>query len=228
MASPTIVAHRGLHDEHPENSLEAMRAAWSAGLVWCECDVRGSSEDEPVVFHDETLDRLTEARGPVDRLSLKDLQSLRLRLAGGALSPATIPTFEAIVNATPPAGRLLVEIKPEASPATVERAMRMLDPHRCVIQSFDRRILRRVHELDARFALEVLAEDAGRPIEDGPWRGINAQLSTLTPERVQAFRARGWRAGAWTVNTDEDIRRAIGLNLDTIITDRPLRVREML
>ena len=37
---PIIVAHRGLHHVHPENSLAAFRAAWDAGIAWCECDVQ--------------------------------------------------------------------------------------------------------------------------------------------------------------------------------------------
>jgi glycerophosphoryl diester phosphodiesterase len=61
MTSPIVVAHRGLHDEHPENSLRAFLAAWEAGVEWCECDVRGSREHEPFVIHDETLERTTDA-----------------------------------------------------------------------------------------------------------------------------------------------------------------------
>ena len=44
--SPTIVAHRGLHEKHTENSLAAFKAAWESGIEWCECDVRDHATDQ--------------------------------------------------------------------------------------------------------------------------------------------------------------------------------------
>ena len=58
------IAHRGLHDAAKgiiENSLAAARAA-IAGNYAIECDAQLSADGEAVVFHDDTLDRLTEAR----------------------------------------------------------------------------------------------------------------------------------------------------------------------
>src|SRR5690242_5942993 len=126
MPTPIIVAHRGLHHEHPENSLEAFDAAWAAGFEWCECDVRGSADDVPFVIHDETLDRTTRGRGRIDAASSEQLSRL-------------IPTFQELIEATPPSGRLLVEIKPGVSQGTIVRTMELCDG-RCVVQSFDPRI----------------------------------------------------------------------------------------
>lgn len=55
---PAGFAHRGLHGgKVPENSLAAARAAVDIG-AGIECDVRLSSDGQPLVFHDETLERL--------------------------------------------------------------------------------------------------------------------------------------------------------------------------
>ena len=65
------IAHRGLHDAARgvvENTLPAFEAA-VAGNYAIELDVQPSADGEAVVFHDETLDRLTEARGPVAALT---------------------------------------------------------------------------------------------------------------------------------------------------------------
>ena len=59
------------------------------------------------------------------------------------------------------------------------------------------------------------------------WSAINVQHERLTAESVARIRRIGLAVGAWTVNADEEIRRMIALGVDTIISDRPLRVRDI-
>src|SRR2546425_9621791 len=73
---PIIVAHRGLHDKHVENSLAAFKAAWEAGIEWCECDVHFSSDGVAVVIHDDTVDRTTSGTGFVANLNAKQLKKM--------------------------------------------------------------------------------------------------------------------------------------------------------
>lgn len=83
------VAHRGLWspDGAPENSLGAFQAACAAGYG-IELDVHLSSDGEAVVFHDDTLTRMTGAEGrPRDRTAA---ELADLRLAG---SDEKIPTL---------------------------------------------------------------------------------------------------------------------------------------
>jgi glycerophosphoryl diester phosphodiesterase len=75
------IAHRGLHDLAKgvaENSLSAARAAACAGYA-IECDVQASADGEVVVFHDETLERLTDATGRLDALTRFEIARLTLR-----------------------------------------------------------------------------------------------------------------------------------------------------
>ncbi len=60
------IAHRGLHDATMgviENTLAAAEAAIGGGFA-IECDIQLSADGEAIVFHDETLDRLTDAIRP--------------------------------------------------------------------------------------------------------------------------------------------------------------------
>lgn len=74
------IAHRGLWspDGPPENSLSAFQAAGAAGYG-IELDVQLSADGEAVVFHDETLERMTGRPGRVRDLSAADLADLRLK-----------------------------------------------------------------------------------------------------------------------------------------------------
>jgi glycerophosphoryl diester phosphodiesterase len=99
-------AHRGLHGgAAPENSLSACAAAAARGFG-IECDVQLTADDEAVVFHDFTLDRLTGERGPVVEHSAAALAAVPL--AGAA---EMIPSLQRLLDQV--AGRvpLLIELK---------------------------------------------------------------------------------------------------------------------
>ena len=87
------IAHRGWHgDGRIENSLSAARAAIAAGFA-IECDIQRSADGEAVVFHDDTLERLTSAPGRIADYSTTRLAALRL---GGAADP--IPTLTQLLK----------------------------------------------------------------------------------------------------------------------------------
>ena len=117
--TPVVIAHRGLHDEHPENSLAAFRAAWDADVEWCECDVRMTSCFTPVVIHDQTLDRMTSAVGRVDQARWATAGQARLRRPNGLLSEHTLPALRDVLPDVGPRRRMLVEIKPDPRPSLV-------------------------------------------------------------------------------------------------------------
>ena len=102
------IAHRGLHDcgrgAIIENSPSAARAAIAHGFA-IECDVQLSGDGEAMVFHDFTLERLTERSGRVDGLLARALQETRLR-GGDAI--ATLPEFLDLIGGATP---LVCEIK---------------------------------------------------------------------------------------------------------------------
>jgi glycerophosphoryl diester phosphodiesterase len=75
------IAHRGLHDEARgivENTASAFEAAIAGGYA-IETDVQAAAGNEPVVFHDETLERLTGNSSEVNALGPKALRRVSLR-----------------------------------------------------------------------------------------------------------------------------------------------------
>lgn len=53
-----LVAHRGDHEDTPENTLASFERAVAAGACWLECDIQFTRDTEPVVLHDDHLGRL--------------------------------------------------------------------------------------------------------------------------------------------------------------------------
>lgn len=104
------IAHRGLHSAKRgiiENTEPAFAAAIAKGYG-IECDLRPATGGLPIVFHDETLNRLVEGRGPVAALSAADLKRLLYRN-----SRTHIQTFAELLEQVSGKVPLLVEIKSE-------------------------------------------------------------------------------------------------------------------
>ena len=105
------ITHRGYHNRALgiiENSGQAMSAAVAAGYG-IEIDLQLSADGVPMVFHDETLDRLTAEHGDLNTRTAAELQAIRL-----TDSTDTIPTLAAVLALI--AGRvpLLIEIKDQS------------------------------------------------------------------------------------------------------------------
>ncbi|MCJ2188904.1 glycerophosphodiester phosphodiesterase family protein [Novosphingobium beihaiensis] len=133
-------AHRGLHDAGvPENSRSAFERAAMSGFG-IELDVQRSSDGLPVVFHDETLDRMTGETGALARRSAAQLGAVRLAGTG-----QTIPTLRQVLADV--AGRVPVLIEIKSGPDTRVAALclavrRVLEGYTGLhaVMSFDPRV----------------------------------------------------------------------------------------
>ena len=100
------IAHRGLHnDEFPENSLGAFQNAINNGYP-IELDAHIISDGTLVVFHDDSLSRMTGKDGYLKNLTKSDLENYHL-----ADTEYTIPTFEDVLTLIDGKVPLLIEVK---------------------------------------------------------------------------------------------------------------------
>jgi len=71
-----VIAHRGEHREHPENTLPAYRAAIELGCDYMEVDVRTTADGALAAIHNDTLDGRTNGRGRVEDMTLAQIRKL--------------------------------------------------------------------------------------------------------------------------------------------------------
>ncbi len=192
MASYSRVwGHRGCRGtgNPPENSLEAFQSAMRQGASGIELDVFLSSDNHLVVFHDETLERMSDGNGPVSSLTLSELKQLRLRNAYGDLTEQEIPTLDEVftlldgcrsLQTESPSDLqraeqfvLNIEIKGLGIATRVERAIEAhlgtnWKYHNILVSSFDMGSLEELRTLNPKIPVAVLF--AG-PIADPrePW-----------------------------------------------------------
>lgn len=104
-----IAAHRGGHQQLPENSLAAIDAAIAQGATIVELDVRSTKDGVLLLMHDKTVDRTTSGKGLISELTFAEVQQLYLRdEPRGKLSQHRVPTFEEALRACK--GKVILDI----------------------------------------------------------------------------------------------------------------------
>jgi glycerophosphoryl diester phosphodiesterase len=88
-----------------ENTLAAAEAAIIHNFA-IEVDLQHTADDRIVVFHDDTLDRLTKTSGRVERKTLAELRGVRFRAGDAA-----IPTLEDLLDLVDGRVPLILEMK---------------------------------------------------------------------------------------------------------------------
>jgi glycerophosphoryl diester phosphodiesterase len=238
ISQPVVFAHRGASAAAPENTLAAFKRGVEMGAPAIELDVKLSADGHVVVIHDQRVDRTTNGRGDVGKLSLEEMQALD---AGSHFSPQfageKIPTLAEVFEEVGTKIFINVELTNYASPGDglSERVAELVRRHamqeRVMFSSFHPLNLIRMRRLLPSVPSGLLAQQGTH----GRWaRGFIGRL--VTPGNIhpyfddvdQAFvqsqkttNHPARRIHVWTVNDPQDMRRLFDLGVDGIFTDYP-------
>lgn len=242
---PIAMAHRGFSREGLENSMAAFRAAVELGYRYLETDVHTTADGVVLVFHDETLDRVTDGSGKVSELPVHAVAKARI----GGREP--IPRLEELLGELPDA-RLNVDVKDWNSVRSIAAAIEYHQVHhRVLLTSFSDRRRRAVLKLLSRpvaasagvvsvglFTLlgRLLPEPVFRWVMRGNLRGVHAlqvpvrygRVEVVTPGFIRRAHALGLVVHVWTINDPGEMRRLLDLGVDGLVTDRADLLREVL
>ncbi|MCG8359103.1 MAG: glycerophosphoryl diester phosphodiesterase [Kiloniellales bacterium] len=232
---PRLMGHRGVLAYCPENSLAGLRKTAALGLGWVEFDVMLTGDGVPVLFHDDTLKRMTGIEGEMAKTRLADLAGLTV--GGGydrAFADEGIPTLETAVGVLLDCGlHPNVEIKPtpgrdvETAVATLEVLARCW-PSRApapMISSFSRMSLAAAYALQPTWPRAFIALKA-----PSDWRDVLRALGCqafhlyhkrLTRRLATEVKAAGYQLACFTVNDPKRAKRFAGWPIDCLISDAP-------
>ncbi len=232
--------HRGASRVAPENTLPAFEAAVRLGVNMVELDYLHTADGVPVAFHDEELDRLTDARprwgGEKIPLASKTLTELETLDAGSWFSPAfagtRIPTLEAAIDTILTGSLALIERKAGDAATLVELANRKRCVGRIAVMAFDWDFLRECRQLSQTLVLGALGEHDVKSRQLDEMQSFGAAFAGwnnkhLTKRHIDAMHERGLRASVWTVDDPRRAEELIGFGVDMITSNVPDAIQKV-
>lgn len=135
-----FIAHRGLYNrlDTPENSMKAFKNAISKGYA-IELDINMTLDGHLVVFHDQTLKRMTGIKNDITTLNLNEIKKLKLLGTNN-----NIPTFEDVLMVVNGKVPLMIEVKRnEKYKELMPKLIKLLEKYngKYIIESFDPRVI---------------------------------------------------------------------------------------
>lgn len=240
-----VYAHRGGCALGPENTIAAFDIGLAAGADGLELDVRLSAEGVPVVIHDATLDRTTDASGPVSARSADELARVdagcRFTDAAGRApfggQGIGVPTLADVLRRYPGVP-IIVEMKVDSEDCGVRVAQTV-----CAADAVDRVCLAGFGYRSARAARQALPGAAagacrievrralhcswvGWPVRQARYQGYQVPeqsgwLRIVSPRFVRLAHRAGLAVEVWTVDTQPDMERLLDWGVDGLISNRP-------
>ena len=234
--NPTVMAHRGLSADAPENTLYAFSDAISVGADFIELDVQQTRDGVLVVMHDSNLKRTTGVNKDIWDVDYADIQNLD---AGSWFDPAyanaRIPTLEETLQFVDKRAKLNIEIKPtKHGTDTLEQDVAELITQyqytdACYVTSFSYGSLKKVKEVNPEIRTGYLMSVAYGQFYSLKYAdAFSLNKVFVTSQVVNAAHQQGKQIFAWTVNSMSEVRSLCNLHVDSIITDDPVMVQNVI
>lgn len=236
---PVALAHRGFSLEGLENSMKAFQAAIDLGYTYLETDAHGTLDGVAVALHDDTLDRTTDATGPVADLPWATVKTARI----GGVEP--VPRLEDVLGTWPHA-KVNIDVKGNSGIVPIAQAIEKTNSHdRVCLGSFSvKRRRETVKLLSKPVAMpaaqrEVVAWLLGVWVDANPesslgevdalqipWRRGNVPI--LGPKHIEAAHKAGREVHVWTVNERDEMIHLLDMGVNGLVSDRADILKEVL
>ncbi len=237
-----IIGHRGAMGSAPENTAVSFKQALAAGADGVELDLHLTRDRQPVVIHDQSVDRTTDGKGLIKDLTLKEVKQLD---AGGkfglSFAREEILTLAETLELVKQAKVINIELK--SGPIIYDGIEEMVLAEiknfglesRVLISSFNHYSIVKVKGLAPGIKCGLLYM-AGLY---QPWlyaktvaaEAIHPYYPGVLPPIVEGCREAGIELNVFGANREEELTRLLKLGVNMIITDYPdraLRLREQI
>lgn len=233
-----VIAHRGDSGSHPENTIPAFKSAVEIGSDLVELDYVHTSEGTPLVIHDKTLDRTTDAvsqwGGKNISVSKKTLAELETLDAGSwfdeQFAGTRLPTLDQAIDVIQDGSTTLIERKGGDAKTCVDLLEKKNLIDQVVVQSFDWKYLRDCRKHSPTLVLGALGFDEVTPkkVDEIASMGVQAvgwSHDDMDARWIEEFHKHGLRTWVYTVDDLDRVDELIDAGIDGIITNEPALVK---
>jgi len=220
-------AHRGDSSRLRENTLVAIKSAIDAGAQIIEIDVRITQDNQVVVIHDSTLERLWGVSAPVDQRDWNFISTLGEGVDRIPLLSDVLPLF---IGST---SILMIDME-ELAPAQMAfqvTANGSLDPSQ-IYWCGNLEGMKQIRALSKEARIWLPWNELGMPsselITEVAPEFINLHYSFVNRDRIAEFHNLGLKVAVWTVDDEATMRWAIAVGVDSITTNQLSTLQKLL
>jgi glycerophosphoryl diester phosphodiesterase len=232
----TVTAHRGASGLAPENTLSSVKKAMALGADFSEIDVQETADGQLILLHDGTLDRTSNSIGSIWEMKYADLKDVDVGTWFSAeFVGEPISTLEEIIDAVNGKMKLNIELKmnghqKKLTELTVDLVTKKNFIDQCIMTSFDREAVRKVKQINPKIKTGYIFSKfpESEDIYKGEFDLFSINKKLVTQELVDKAHQNGKEVHVWTVNKKEDMKTLIGYGVDSIITNYPNILIEIL
>ncbi|MFP4453088.1 MAG: glycerophosphodiester phosphodiesterase [Desulfobacterales bacterium] len=242
---PWLIAHRGAMAEAPENVEAAFDLAFSYNIDGIEFDVQMTADGVPVIFHDETLRRITGGKKTIADSRIAELSKFDFgKWYSDDFCGQRLMTLETLLMRYSGRGILMIELKSGAGGQNPEKYRDRLCTE--VVGLIDKHVGR--HLLDEIFVLSFDAEMILKTRQSAPYLNyiLNLKKAVIPGEKdivgykdlwgcclarrrltfdfAGQCREKGLHTAVYSCNTPAQVSGALELGVDVVMTDDPGRV----
>jgi glycerophosphoryl diester phosphodiesterase len=234
VSTTEITGHRGSSTVAPENTITAIEEAIRQGCDYAEIDVQETKDGQIVVIHDSYLERLA---GVPKNIWEVDYEEIKTYEVGSWFSEEfrgeKIPTLDEMIKYSKGKIKLNIELKPneysnnlEASVVCIIKENEFED--QCIVTSLNYESLIKVLEVDQTILTGYIMFAYLGDYIDMDIDIYSVEESKVTRELVEEVHKRSKKIHVWTVNDEDSMKELIELNVDNIITDNPVLLKEVI
>jgi glycerophosphoryl diester phosphodiesterase len=228
-----IVAHRGYSGRYPENTMLAFKKAAEAGADEIEMDVQLTKDGIVVIIHDESVERVTGAKGWVRDFDFAELRKLDASsVFRGKYGFNPIPSLDEYFDWVKDTAIVTnIELKNSnfyyegLEEKTIALVQKYGLEKRTIFSSFNHASLLKCKKLSPSIPCGVLVEQhvggAGYYIKSNGLDFYHPAMKFLNDEVVEDCKKYGVEINVWTVNDMDGLLKAEAWGLRGIITNFP-------
>lgn len=227
---PEVTAHRGASASAPENTLAAIRLAIEEGADWAEIDVQESADGEVVVFHDDSLRRISGSGRRVESCTWEELQKLD---AGSWFSSKyageRIPSLEQALDCARGKIGLCIELKDEGdslSSKTADLILRHGMADQVVVTSWSLNALGAVQKRAPSIPTGLICTRVKYLEPAWPEADFfSIDVRSVDQDLINSIHYWGKEVWVWTAEDDGTVTRLLDEGADNILSNDPALVR---
>jgi glycerophosphoryl diester phosphodiesterase len=229
-----IVGHRGGGFGAPENTLAGIQFSIDQGAQWVEIDVQRSKDGFYILNHDQTFKRVAGVAEETTALTLAQIRSLRVGASfGEEFKDERVPTLEEVLDYCKDKIGIKIELKGKSADLQMVRdvvamvAARQMEDQ-IILISLDYNLIEQIEDLHPEMQTGFIFFLAVGKIGTLRADYLILEEREAKDKTLYKIRQAGKKIVVWTVNTPEGMQALLDKDIDAVITDDVVMVRDVL